>query len=396
LNRTGRWAEAEEACLQLLKQGSSSSAVERCQTRNSLVYARVRLGKLDDARAALKDFDEECGEVEKGSWLQRETSKLRQELGAVGGPDPQRADDGWGVADDPAKLGLNTAALDEHEKLCRDSGADACLVAYRGKIVQEWYGPEYREPMYTMSSMKSWTAILTGMLIADGKIGGVEDEVSKYVPQWKAGAAAGVRIEHLLNMTSGIEKGTNSVGFASDKNAYVLGLGVTGKPGETWAYSNEGAQMLSPVLEQAAGQPLEQYAKERLFEPLKMIHTQLNLDAAGSPWTYADAKTTLRDFAKICELVRLGGEWDGKRIVSEDWLDKMLSPGEKNPTYGLLWWLMKEPLSYDTRGHLSTDCYAMPELGLVVARMQSKEKKVSVSYGDPKHRQLFKKMVTVD
>jgi len=36
---------------------------------------------------------------------------------------------------------------------------------------------------------------------------------------------------------------------------YVLGLGVTGKPGETWAYSNEGAQMLSPVLEQAARHP---------------------------------------------------------------------------------------------------------------------------------------------
>ena len=56
--------------------------------------------------------------------------------------------------------------------------------------------------------MKSWTSLLTGMLIDAGKIESVEDLVEKYIPEWSAGVEAGVKIRHLLTMTAGLQRRT--------------------------------------------------------------------------------------------------------------------------------------------------------------------------------------------
>jgi CubicO group peptidase (beta-lactamase class C family) len=75
---------------------------------------------------------------------------------------------------------------------------------------------------------------------------------------------------------------------------YLL-LSLSTDPGTTWVYSNEGVQLLSPILDAAAGEPIQDYAARRLFEPLGMEHTQLKIDSAGHAWTYADMETTPRD-----------------------------------------------------------------------------------------------------
>ena len=46
------------------------------------------------------------------------------------------------------------------------------------------------------------------------------------------------------------------IGFEADKNGFALGLPLDLEPGKKWSYSNEGAQLLSPILERAAGVPL--------------------------------------------------------------------------------------------------------------------------------------------
>lgn len=304
----------------------------------------------------------------------------------------------WTPAD-PAALGVDAAALEEHRRLCDDSAADACLVAHRGRLVQEWYGPTYAYPMYTMSSVKSWTGLLTGMLIADGKLAGLDAPVATYLPEWRAGAEAGVTVRHLLTMTAGLARryGTapgpdQSVGTVLDKNAFVLALPLDWAPGRQWAYSNEGVQLLSPLLQRATGGQLQAYARARLFGPLGMDSTRLHEYPAGQVWTYADAETTLRDFAKVCQLVLDGGRWNGVQVVPEAWVRASVAAIPQNPDYGRLWW--RVPGGFATRGNLDTNCYGFPDLRLVVAWMQMRPAaKPYLIYERPSTFDLFRRMV---
>lgn len=320
--------------------------------------------------------------------------------GRAGTPAPRPP--AWGSWEraEPAALGLDTAALRHHQALCEASGADACLVAFRGFIVQEWYGPNYAEPAPTMSSVKSWTGLLAMLLAQEGKLD-LDAPASRYIPEWTAGAEAGVTVRQLLTMTAGLrrrfgeEPGPGqSVGYVSDKNAFVLGLPLDVAPGTQWEYSNEGAQLLSPILEAAAGMPLDRYAAEKLFIPLGMTATSLRLDEAGHAWTYADAKTTLRDFAAIGQLMLNGGTWGQRRILPETAVRALVEPIPLNPEYGMLWWLTLDPPGYATVGYLDTNCFVFPTLGLVVARMQARPSPTASSaYVRPETFALFKQIV---
>src|SRR5918997_1960804 len=170
-----------------------------------------------------------------------------------------------------------------------------------------------------MSTTKSVTGLLVGMLVDDGKIKSIDEPVCAYLKEWCEGSKGRVTLRHLLTMTSGLPDlhgASHGVGYEGDKNTYVLGLPLAREPGTKWTYSNEGVQLLSPILDKAAGEPIQDYARPRLFEPLGMRETRLHLDSKNHAWTYADMETSARDFARIGLLMLNKGVWQGRRIVS--------------------------------------------------------------------------------
>jgi hypothetical protein len=371
LNRTGEWARAAAVAEQYLAADSLSTK-STCGVRVGLVYARARLGQNDAAKAALAAFDGHCSNVEIDAGLAAELSQLRREL--AGTRVDSSADDGFWPVGDPVALGLNPHALEQHRSLCEETGADACLVVFKRQIVQEWYSRRYRRPVYAMSTTKSVTGLLVGLLIDDQRIRSTDELVCAYVSQWCAGRRGRVTLRHLLTMTSGLPTmRDSSVGFVADKNAFVLRLSPTSDPGTRWEYSNEGAQLLSPILDRAAGEPIQDYARKRLFEPLGMRDTRLHLDVRQHAWTYADMETTPRDLARVGLLMLSKGVWRGRRIVSEAWIDASTRPSQGlNSEYGLLWWLHSDPPGFAGHGHLDTHLHVFPALDLITVRMQAK------------------------
>ena len=381
LNRSGKWDEAARVAEGFLAAGARKPVAQRCEALHGLAYAQTRLGMTAEGVGTLASFDRECRNLPQHlRWITAETDKLRPQLYSVRPepfpPRPQppvvREDNFWQTAD-PATLGLNVDALKRHATLCLRTGADACLVVYKGRIVQELYGRGYTSPLMAMSSTKSVTGLLVGALIDDGKIKSADEPVCNYVGEWCEGLKGRVTLRHLLTMTSGLPRleGRQSVGFVGDKNPYVIGQPLAAEPGSAWAYSNEGVQLLSPVIDRAAGEPAEDFARRRLFEPLGMNATRLHLDEKGHAWTYAAMETTPRDFARLGVLMLDGGVWRGRRVLSESWVAESTKPSQKlNPNYGLLWWLI--PSGYAALGNLDTNLYVFPAQELIVARMQSK------------------------
>ncbi|HVG33433.1 MAG TPA: serine hydrolase [Pyrinomonadaceae bacterium] len=372
LNRRGEWEQAARLAQTFLISGNPKPLMQRCHAYYELAYAQTRLRRSEEAQDTLTIYDKECGRLAGASSIKREVARLRAQSTAK--PElPTTQDDFW-LTINPATLGMNVKALELHGDLCTRTGADACLVIHQGKVVQERYYRSYRSPMMAMSSTKSITGILVGMLIEDGKIKSLDEPVCSYVREWCAGQKGKVTLRHLLSMTSGLPRMlSEGVGFVGDKNPFVINLSPTTKPGTAWAYSNEGVQLLSPILDQAAGEPIQDYARKRLFEPLGMKDTRLHLDDKGHAWTYADMETTPRDLGRIGLLMLNKGVWQGKRIVSESWVKQMTTPSQTlNSRYGLLWWLFDNPKGYAAQGYLETNLYVFPEKDLIIVRMQAK------------------------
>jgi CubicO group peptidase (beta-lactamase class C family) len=399
LNRAGRWTEAAEAARAILAKPATPAV--HCEARAHLVSALSRLGRADEARVEIAGYDRACAALAADHWTRREVANARSAR-ASGGARPTAtrdaasptADD-WKVAT-PASLGMDTAALAAHRRLCEESGADACVVVHRGALVQEWYGPRYAEPIGAMSSTKSVTGLLAGMLVADGKLA-ADHPVSRYIPEWRAGAEAGVTVRQLLTMTSGLPDapaGAREVGSVTDKEAFTFGLPLAAKPGAAWAYSNDGAFLLSPLLDRAAGEPIEDYARRRLFAPLGMRNTRLHVYPDGQAWTHADMETTARDLARIGQLMLNGGRWGGAQVVPEAWVRESVRPSQQlNPQYGLLWWL-NVPGGYAARGYLSTNVYVFPAQEMVVVRMQRRPVEGAPRY-EPAAHALFARMTSL-
>jgi CubicO group peptidase (beta-lactamase class C family) len=391
LNRAGRWEQAAEEAQRFLDAGSERSNEGRCEAYYHLAYARTHLGLAGQAGASLAAYESKCQGIASGHWLRREVARLREELGPGKAPP---ADDGFWRAGAPAALGMNVAALESHRRLCEGTGADACLVVRRGEIVQEFYSARYRAPAYAMSSTKSITGLLVGMLIDDGKIKSADEPVCTYIREWCEGRRGKVTIRHLLTMTSGLPRMyEEGVASTNDKNRYVIGLTPSREPGSAWAYSNEGAQLLSPIMDEAAGEPIQDYARRRLFAPLGMVDTRLHLDEKGHAWTYADMETTPRDLARVGLLMLNKGVWQGQRVVSAAWVEQSTRRSQEfEPRYGLLWWLYDGPKGYAALGYLDTNLYVFPGQELVVVRMQSKPSARQAPY-EPEALRLFGRMI---
>jgi CubicO group peptidase (beta-lactamase class C family) len=417
LNRDGQWAEAADVARRALADSSIATTAERCRLTVVLAYSHTRLGQIDAGRAAVTDAEALCADMPAADWIWRELDSVRNDLApnaaavvtaraadstadaatstaraadstadaatstaraadstADAATSTARAAGGFWRAADAGSMGLDPLAVEEHRRLCVTTGADACLVAYHGRLVQEWYADRFRVPAMAMSTTKSITAILVGMLIDDGKIESVDQPVCAFLESWCDDVRGQVTLHHLLSMTSGLPRYTDrSVGFASDKNAFVEPLRPTATPGTTWAYSNEGVQLLSPVLDRAAGEPVQDYAARRLFAPLGMDDTRLHLDVRGHAWTYADMETTPRDLARIGLLMLQQGAWNGRQIVSAAWIEALTRPSQPmNAGYGLLWWLHEDPRGFAGHGHLDTHLHVFPDLDLIVVRMQAR------------------------
>jgi len=373
LNRAGDWAAAADLAHRYLDSAQPGSRDESCRVRVMLAYAELRLAHRD-SNALLTKADSACEGTSAKMEMAHDLAGLHRDLASRGGSRVSPSSDASWPTADPRNLGLNVLALQRHLSLCERTGADACLVVYRDTIVQEWYSPRYHEPMYAMSSTKSITALLVGMLLDDGRLRSLEDRVCIYIPSWCDGFRGHVTLRHLLSMTSGLPRMyANGVGYTSDKDKFVESLTPTNEPATSWAYSNEGAQLLSPILDAAAGEPIQDYAMRRLFGPLGMDHTRLHVDGKGHAWTYADAETTPRDLARLGRLMLHKGLWGDSQIVSEKWIDMATQPSQQlNPRYGLLWWIDPEAKAIAMHGHLDTDVHILPDLALVVVRMQTR------------------------
>jgi CubicO group peptidase (beta-lactamase class C family) len=319
---------------------------------------------------------------------------------------PVARDDGWPVAS------LNEDKLIDRGALCRmadrladssDANIHAVLVAHGGRLVFERYfrGSDeiYGRPVGKVtfdadtlnnvkSVSKSVASLAVGIAIDRGLTRSINEPIFSFFPELsdlRSPEKDRIQLLHVLTMSMGLgwveatpsNEGNNDEGrmhMASDPCRYVLGLPVTAPAGQEFFYNTGALTLMSAIVRKATGRPLDEFARETLFEPLGITRVEWNRykgdsDAGGG------LRLRPRDMAKIGQLVLAGGRWNRRQIVSREWIETSTAPKLKatdNQSYGYLWWLGRSLLNgrevrwVGALGRGGQSIRIVPELDLVV------------------------------
>jgi CubicO group peptidase (beta-lactamase class C family) len=221
-----------------------------------------------------------------------------------------------------------------------------------------WHPYYHGTDMHSMQSVsKTVTSVIFGVAITRGDFkAGLDTPVLKYFDVSKVrnvdDRKRRMTLKDVLTMTTGLQWNENvpyddprsdsSLMEATDDWVqYVIDKPMAEEPGKVFNYSSGATELLAYIFQKETGQDIDAYGEKYLFVPLGIKHhwkrTYLGVvDTEGGLYLNGE------DLAKVGYLYLHGGLWNGKRIVSEEWVKESLTPyisAEENFQYGFKWWL---------------------------------------------------------
>jgi len=329
---------------------------------------------------------------------------------------PEDIGDGWNIAN-AADVGIDTEALEE---MMRDIAAgdfdyiDSVAVARSGSLafvetIRTTTDSEDGRVGNTDPSMhrqysvsKSITSLLVGIAIEDGYIAGVDVpflDLFTYSSYANQDPRKGdITLEHVLAMQAGFEWNEWDPPYTSPDNRLnqfieretdyakaLLDLPLAADPGEAFAYNTIATAALGQAVENSVPMAVIDYGLNALFLPLGITEIEVLTTPTGLPDGGSGFYLKTRDAAKFAQVLLDGGQFNGERIVSEQWIVESVTPrteiGWDDPEnrawqvagYGYQWWTGfyefggREIETWVAWGFGGQLVIAIPELELAVA-----------------------------
>jgi len=284
----------------------------------------------------------------------------------------------------PEAMGISSSAiLDFVEALEREQkdAIHSIMLRRHGKIVTEaWWAPFNPDSPHMLYSLsKSFTSTAIGIAQDEGLLS-IDDPVISFfpyeTPDDPSDNLKAMRIRDLLKMNSGHQTGTSD-GMREGKTWVegFLALEVQHKPGTHFVYNSGATYMLSAIIQNVTGVTLLDYLKPRLFEPLGVEDPTWESDPDGINAGGWGLSVKTEDISKFGQLYLKKGNWQGKQLVSEDWVEEATSfqtSNGSNPEsdweqgYGYQFWRCRHDF-YRGDGAFGQFCIVMPDQDAVLA-----------------------------
>ena len=281
----------------------------------------------------------------------------------------------------PEEEGLSAQViLDFIETLEKEIDAvHSFMILRHGKrIAAGWWDPYDAQTPHLMHSLsKSFTSTAIGLASGEGKLS-LNDQVisffQDYTPDSIPYNLQAMRIRDLITMNTGhLEE---PWAFGEENWAkFFISQEVPLKPGTHFKYNSMATYMLSAILQKVTGENLVDYLTPRLFEPLgipKPHWDQCPLGINTGGW---GLRIRTEDIAKLGQLYLQKGKWEGKNILTEDWVEMATSKQTSNGSnpdndweqgYGFQFWRCRHN-SYRGDGAMGQFCIVIPEHDAVLA-----------------------------
>ncbi len=302
----------------------------------------------------------------------------------------QSQDETWLIST-PEEQGMDSATLEQIAKQIKQQNIaiDSLLIIRHGYLIFEKYfkleeflghTQSNQDNMHSLYSVtKSFTSALIGIAIEEGYIDNTSLKVVDFFPESTIEnldmKKKNMTLYHLLTMTTGFQwnEWTGDSAIKMMKNAnpveYMLDLPMQNEPGTVLTYCTGASHLLSAIIQKTTGKTTLEFARKYLFNPLSISEVQWTYDQQNIYHGGYGLSLTSRDMAKFGYLYLNNGTWNGKQIVSTDWVTKSTQPYnffQENSGYGYQWWILPQINVYYASGLYGQSIYVAPENDMVV------------------------------
>lgn len=274
------------------------------------------------------------------------------------------------------------------EKAGEISSLRSLLIQKEGEIIGEHYfrGMQAGRAVNIKSASKSILSLLTGIALQEGYIDSIHQPIGFYFADYFEAnpdpVKENITIRNLLTMRAGLR--STSMGnygrWVTSNNwvRYALSQPVEETPGgDRMVYSTGTSHLLSVIITRASGMSTREFANKYLFGPLDIEAGGWDRDPQGYYMGGNNLALKPRDMLKIGQMILDGGNWQGRQIISSEWLRdsfQTYTRSNYNPyDYGYMWW--SRPVAdyriYFAWGHGGQYIFLIPELDSVVVLTSS-------------------------
>ncbi|MHA2247230.1 MAG: serine hydrolase domain-containing protein [Candidatus Hodarchaeales archaeon] len=291
----------------------------------------------------------------------------------------------------PEDQGMDSAELEQLIRNIKQQriAIDSLLVIRHGFIIIEEYINLEEYVSHTQSNMdnmhslysatKSFTSALIGIAIQEGYIDNISLKVVDCFPEKTIEnldtRKKNMTLEHLLTMTTGFEwdewtdDSASKMLRSANPVEYMLNLPMIYDPGTKLVYCTGASHLLSAIIQKTTGYTTLEFARKYLFKPMGISEVQWTYDQQSIHHGGHGLSLTSRDIAKFGYLYLNNGTWNGKQIVSTDWVNKSTQTYnffQENNGYGYQWWTLPQSNIYYASGLYGQRIYVAPENDMVV------------------------------
>jgi CubicO group peptidase (beta-lactamase class C family) len=284
----------------------------------------------------------------------------------------------------PEEQGIDSEKLAEALLTMQQNKTDIhsfMLVRNGYSVVDAYFYPYDGTTVHEVASVsKSVMTTLIGIAADQGKLS-LEDTMLSFFPDYTIANQDALKeritVRHLASMSSGLdctaqndEQTLKEMRASENWVQFTLDRKVVFEPGTHFEYCSPAIHLLSPILEKATGMTALEFAQKYLFEPLSIRDAMWLTDPQGHNRGSEGVYLHPHDMAKLGYLWLSKGVWEGKQVVSSEWVEnsvkvQMATGGDDDYAYG--WWIpTDDPAAYMAIGRGGQRIIVVPQWNLII------------------------------
>jgi CubicO group peptidase (beta-lactamase class C family) len=256
---------------------------------------------------------------------------------------------------------IDTAKIEElNRKIATQNFKDitSIVVLKDGKLLlEEYFNGANRKTLHdTRSVGKSFASTLLGIAINDNYIKSENQTLNEFykLNSFKNYSTAkdSITLKDLLTMSSTFDgSDMNSESQGNEENMYPtknwvefalnLPIDQSKVTNKQWDYFTAGVVVLGDIIHKSVPNGLEKYSTEKLFKPLGIKKYKWQFTPQKVANTAGSVQLRSLDYAKYGQLYKNEGVWNGKQILSKEWIKNSFSHQmtiSEDEYYGYLFW----------------------------------------------------------